>query len=176
MINLKTILLFISLFFTVYHTGNEKIPIDIYGDSEIGFFIEPHGLIVGKFGFKYSAICKNRRIIETISYTTPDGKIEIERKKGSLKKYKELWGKINDLNVWGFRSITPVDFPGDDEKILLSLYEQLRLEQSNYEFYFRVKKYENKFRVYDILKLRDKKYLNLLKTLNWFFNNEMIIE
>ncbi len=39
-----------------------------------------------------------------------------------------------------------------------------------------MKKYENKFKVYDILKLREKKYLNVLKALNWFFNNKVIIE
>lgn len=168
----------------------------IIEDSEIGYMEFPGGHVIWEKKeeppdwFGYTAICKKGKVLLFLELQWWNGKNranpDIARRKRifineiNLKKYLKLWKKLQKYDVWSLTSKTleELDLNLSDEELARKfedMYEVARLEESTYQFFFRVKNEEHRFKVYDIEGLKDKKYLNLLKDIkNSFgidFNN-----
>lgn len=83
---------------------------------------------------------------------------------------------LQKFDIWNRESKDPAIMPLAESGKLLEIYKELRLEQSTYEFYFRIKDKEHKFKIYDITDLKDKSYVALLKEINKFFKIKEIVE
>lgn len=89
----------------------------------------------------------------------------------SKRKYLNFWKKILKYDVWNLTSVRPENLL--TEEALFKEYKEIRMEEDNNNFEFRLGKLNNKFEVYDLPMLKNSNYLLITKEIFTLFNLEI---